>query len=423
MDERSVVTVFLTNAGRTLLLRRSEAVDTYPGRWAAVSGHVEETPEATARREIREETGLDDDRLTLWRRGDPFEVADEELGLRFTVHPFRFETPTREVDPNWESDDLAWVHPTEIRELDTVPDLWGSWDAVRPTLDSVAADEEHGAATISIEALSVLRDEAAMLADRGANWEAVADVAERFRAARASMAVLRVRIDRTMSAASETGTPAAVHDAAIEEIDRAAGADRAASAAATELVANRRVFTLSRSGTVERALVDGDPAWVGVAESRPGGEGRDLATAVAESGTPVRLYGDLNVPAGVAEADVVLVGADTILANGDVINKTGTLSVALAADWADVPVVVVAATDKISPRSDWRSDTEDTDPDSLAVEDADPEQDVPTAAPIFERVPAELIDRYRTEDGSLDAAAVRSVADRHAELAGWMANR
>ena len=41
-------------------------------------------------------------------------------------------------------------------------------------------------------------------------------------------------------------------------------------------------------------------------------------------------------------ADVVLVGADRVAANGDTANKIGTFSLSLAANYAHVPFVVVA---------------------------------------------------------------------------------
>jgi hypothetical protein len=52
--------LFLTDDGKTLLLKRGEGGD-YPGFWGLPAGHIEpdETPEQAARRETLEETGLD----------------------------------------------------------------------------------------------------------------------------------------------------------------------------------------------------------------------------------------------------------------------------------------------------------------------------------------------------------------------------
>lgn len=56
MEERRVVTCFLEHDGKIPLLRRSQRVGTYRGRWAGVSGYIEEgnTPYAQALEEIRE---------------------------------------------------------------------------------------------------------------------------------------------------------------------------------------------------------------------------------------------------------------------------------------------------------------------------------------------------------------------------------
>jgi ADP-ribose pyrophosphatase YjhB (NUDIX family) len=66
MTETAVVTVFLRHRGDVLLLRRSEDVDSYPGQWGAVAGHVEnDDPHASALAEIEEETGLMTGDVTL----------------------------------------------------------------------------------------------------------------------------------------------------------------------------------------------------------------------------------------------------------------------------------------------------------------------------------------------------------------------
>ena len=415
MDHRDVVTVFLTHDGDVLLLRRSEEVGSYAGAWGGVAGHVEDTPEAAARREIREETGLDPEDLTLVKRGDPFTVTDQELDIRWQVHPVRFETPTRSITPNWETAETAWVSPPAIRERETVPELWTSWDRVRPTVESVAADTTNGAATISRRALEVLRDEATLIAAEDGDWEAVTAIALELRAAREAMAVVRVRIDRAMAEASQTGTPQAVREAASEELTRAFEADRETATRAAAAIDGRTVFTLSRSGTVERALEQGNPVAVHVAISRPGGEGKTLATALADRGQDVTLYGDTSIPRAVEVADIVLVGVDTIGPTGDVINKTGTRTAALAADESDVEMSVAAATAKISPKP--------PEPEATPTTMTDTDPPLRRIDPHFERTPGPLIDTVHTEAGPLDSAEIETIAARHADFATWMANR
>jgi len=402
-----VVTVFLRNGPDVLLLRRSDDVGSYPGKWGAVAGHAEGDPDAQARVEIVEETDLAD-AASLVRRGDPFEVADPEHGT-WVVHPYLFDCDSREVAPNWETTDYEWVPATELLDRDTVPDLWASYDAVRPTVESVAGDDEHGSASLSLRALDVLRDEAALAADDG-GWPAVADTARRLRDAKPGMAVVRNRVNRAMAAADRTAesVEAAAREIASDAVD---ADDRAASEAAAELDAPNSVFTLSRSVTVGTALRDAAPERVVIAESRPGGEGVAVAESLAGD-FDVTLTGDANIPAAVADADAVLVGADAVFPDGRVVNKVGTRAAALAARDAEIPLFVVCAADKVAPEP---LPVDDESPASLY--DGDAPLDVRN--PVFEVVPARLVDAVVTEKGRLDSSDIARVAEEHCGWADW----
>lgn len=120
-QEIDVVTCFLRYRGKILILKRSDMVRTSKGRWAGVAGYVEkgEKPEETARKEIREETGIGNARLV--RMGEPFSVKGER-GV-FRVHPFLFEVDTDEVKIDWEHTEYRWIEPGEIDKYDTVPRL------------------------------------------------------------------------------------------------------------------------------------------------------------------------------------------------------------------------------------------------------------------------------------------------------------
>lgn len=58
--DRHSVTCFLMYKGKTLILKRSAKVATYKGKWAAISGRIEEKedPDRRGRAEVLEETGL-----------------------------------------------------------------------------------------------------------------------------------------------------------------------------------------------------------------------------------------------------------------------------------------------------------------------------------------------------------------------------
>lgn len=124
MKERSVVTCFLRSGGRILLVKRSGRVGSYPGRWAGISGYVERTPDEQALKEIREETGLDESDVKLVKKGEPMEVLDEKLGVKWLVHPYLFEVcaPSK-IKLDWENVEMRWVAPEEVGNYSTVPKL------------------------------------------------------------------------------------------------------------------------------------------------------------------------------------------------------------------------------------------------------------------------------------------------------------
>ena len=201
--------------GEVLLFRRADDAETSPGRWGTVTGYVEHADLlATARMEIREETALTD--VDLARRGEPFEVRDDDLDRTWEIHPFLFDAGSRDVRTNEETARAEWTAPTEILRRETVPDLRTSYDRVRPTPESIADDDEHGSAYVSIRALEVLRDEAALAAEEGGDIKDVRDIAGALLDARPSMAALRNRVNR---AVSDVETPVAAERAAIEGIE------------------------------------------------------------------------------------------------------------------------------------------------------------------------------------------------------------
>lgn len=121
VTERHVVTSVLRNRGRVLILRRSDKVGSFRGSWAGVSGFVEkdEGDEEAARREVDEETGVKNARLSGRIPARSFRHND----CVWTVHPFLFDVSSRAVRIDWEHDSYAWVVPDELKAYPTVPGL------------------------------------------------------------------------------------------------------------------------------------------------------------------------------------------------------------------------------------------------------------------------------------------------------------
>lgn len=121
LEETHVVTSFIENEGRILILKRSELVGAYQGLWAGVSGYLEEneTPLKRAMKEIEEETGLENPKLVV--EGEPVMSRDDTR--IWVIHPYMFHCDSREVTLDWEHTDHRWINPSSVDEFDTVPRL------------------------------------------------------------------------------------------------------------------------------------------------------------------------------------------------------------------------------------------------------------------------------------------------------------
>lgn len=101
--------------GEVLLLRRAWDSDFAPGVWEDISGrvHQDESPEDALRREIREETGIEDVHVTgLLRTWHTFRGPEQaEFELVGVAHSC--QTVTREVVLSDEHDDYRWLRPEE----------------------------------------------------------------------------------------------------------------------------------------------------------------------------------------------------------------------------------------------------------------------------------------------------------------------
>ena len=341
--------------------------------------------------------------------------------------PVLFDAPTDLDAPA----DTEWLAPTALLHDSEEPTWWRCYERVAPTVRSITADDEHGAAVLSLRALEVLRDRAALqIAEDDPDRGELIDLAERLLSARPSMAVLENRVNRALAAAvddvNETadgddetaaaGIAAAVEAAADTGIDRALQADADAAAAAAGMLDGATVLTLSRSGTVLDALGSASLDGVDVAEPRPAREGIGVAEELSASiDAPVTVHADAAVAHVLAHegVDAVVVGADSVLPDGRVVNKTGTRTAALSAAREGIPVYAVAASDKITHRETVNIETGD----ARAIYDGSADLDV--LNPTFDVTPADLVDAVVTERGRLDADEVGAVAEDHAAVTNW----
>jgi ribose 1,5-bisphosphate isomerase len=158
-----------------------------------------------------------------------------------------------------------------------------------------------------------------------------------------------------------------------------------------------------------------------VLESRPAAEGRDTARRLAKAGISVLFAADAAAATLVEDCAAVLLGADSIGDRG-VVNKVGSLPVALGALRADVPVLVAADVTKILPPGFPQPLDDDRPGDQLW---AAPEG-VAVWNRYFEAVPLAAVDVVVTDQATFrphELEAYRASLEVPPELARWAHGR
>jgi translation initiation factor 2B subunit (eIF-2B alpha/beta/delta family) len=397
LNSTAVVTAFLYRRGRVLLLKRSEGVGTYPGRWAGVSGYLERLPLEQALVEVEEEVGVDAEQLSLRGIGAPMQVHDREVATTWRIYTFllRLKAGARTAT-DWESQGWEWVRPEDLGRRETVPGLaqglarvwppWGS-DGLWRAFGEIATDTERDATELALAGLRWL--DRVRPEDRRRALLAFASL-------RPSMGVFPHLAARLLNRRAPARRLAA---------EMRAAAERAAEHAAAALERSRRVLTHSASSVCRQALL----RWwqpgreVVVTESRPGREGVSLARELASAGVRVTLISDAQIGLFVPRCDAVLVGADAISGEDELVNKAGTRLAAVAARESGVRCYAVAQTHKVCPRG-WPIALTPQDPAKLARV-----RGVRVMNVAFDATPLGWFAAVFTERGPLDARLLRGI--------------
>jgi len=126
MRSTKIVTSFIKDNEKLLILKRSDKVKSMKGLWAGISGIIEknEVPLKRAKIEIFEEVGLTEDIITLVRSADEMRVNSPQYeNHEWEIFPFLFEAKNPMIKLNWENSDFKWINVEELENYDTVPSL------------------------------------------------------------------------------------------------------------------------------------------------------------------------------------------------------------------------------------------------------------------------------------------------------------
>ena len=126
MYSTKIVTSFIKNDGKLLILKRSNKVKTMKGLWAGVSGIIEnnEEPLKRAKIEIFEEIGITEEKIKLIKAVEEMKVNSPQYeNHEWEIFPFLFETKNPTITLNWENSEFKWINVDELENYETVPNL------------------------------------------------------------------------------------------------------------------------------------------------------------------------------------------------------------------------------------------------------------------------------------------------------------
>lgn len=132
-DDAPVVTIIVKYKDEILLLKRSDKVWTYKGKWQAVAGYLDEARPLKEKvlEELREEIGVLENNIKKIKYGKMFEFHDKDIGKTWIVNPVLAELKEKpQIKIDFEHTEYRWIKPEEIEKFDIVPNLKESMKGV-----------------------------------------------------------------------------------------------------------------------------------------------------------------------------------------------------------------------------------------------------------------------------------------------------
>jgi translation initiation factor 2B subunit (eIF-2B alpha/beta/delta family) len=272
----------------------------------------------------------------------------------------------------------------------------------------VRNDREHGSRWLVHEAISIMRDLASTpTSSPDEHLHQLRHAGQELMSARPAMAAIAGAVGRILNAPG--GPEGMAHEAVSLLQDYDSAIERITEHARPLLIGT--LMTHSLSGTVLEVLIAcrASVERVIVLEGRPRYEGREVAKELSKHTIAVTLITDAQADIFLPQCHAVVVGADTVLENGDVLNKAGTALLGWAAYGHKIPLYVLCETLKISPRR-WSGDLAQLEEKEAEEVLEQPIPGVTVRNFYFDRTPARLVTKVITERGILSKQEIRKVA-------------
>jgi len=294
-------------------------------------------------------------------------------------------------------------------------------------IDEIKSDKTHGASQLARQAVKVLK-----IAAERSQADSVEqflgelkEVGERLMSTRPAMAPIFNIVSHFSGAVSGVSADVGLDEAkslALSQADELADASLQAIAQiasyGSELIADGdRIMTHSYSSTVmavlKEAFAQDKHIEVIATRSGPGGTGQRIAQELGRHGLPITFIDDTAMGLYISRVNKVMVGADRVCADGNIVNGIGTYQLALAAERAGVPFYVLCETLKFDPRlKSGQVDLEEREPSEVVEAGRLPPQ-VKVKNPYFDITPLELVAGIVTENGLLTSPEIIGYIGRH----------
>jgi ribose 1,5-bisphosphate isomerase len=297
-------------------------------------------------------------------------------------------------------------------------------ESVLDAADRIRRLEVQGARNVAIAAITAIE---AAAKESKARWKKaflneLSDAKEVLFASRETEPLMRNAI-RHIIHAVEKGDEESVRELVdlvsqvssqfLESLERSK--EKIAAVGSKRVSNNSKVLTHCHSSTVtnmlRRAKLEGKSFEVFCTESRPVFQGRITAKEMLDAEIETTLIVDSAVRYFMNEVDLVVVGADAITSEGNVINKIGTSMVALAAKEARTPFYVISELLKFDPAT-IHGDYERIEERSSSEVWADPPSGLTIRNPAFDVTRREFIHGIICEEGIISPHSISELISR-----------